>query len=262
VIFILCVVVSFAAEFTLTFVSLPFILDIDRWSFLGIMVSLAPPTALIVLKIVIARLLEEPWQKIQSPDQPRVKRVIIVSLMTIFLTALAFLNLFTVMKLQAAREEAMKAKAAIRKAEVEKVNVNQQVLNNAVLYVSLAVTLGGAVFFLFGFFEFQRAARRAGIKKRVGQSWVQQEWLESEHSEARAQMKIAQRAYEESKTEGEIAAASFRQHRIGQLKIKLESLYFNQDILKTVNDILVCSQRKLPVMHNPDGSRWSASERR
>lgn len=258
-IFILCTVVSFAAEFTLTFVSLPYILEINRWSFLGIMVSLAPPTALVVLKIVIARLLEEPWQEIQSPDQPRVKRAIVVSLMASFLIALAWLNLLTVMKLQAAREEAMIAKAAIEKAEIANVVVNRQVINQAVLYVSLAVTLGGAVFFLFGFFEFQRAARRAGVKTRVDQSREQQEHLEEELSKAQAQVRIALRAYDVSETDAEIVAASFRQHRLCQLDIKMASLRFNQSILKTVDDIFAGGWRKQPVTYSSNGSRFNAA---
>lgn len=56
----------FDAEFVLTWTALCFVLNVHRMTVLGVLLGAAPPSGLAVLEIFLARLFEEPWQKVRG----------------------------------------------------------------------------------------------------------------------------------------------------------------------------------------------------
>lgn len=246
-----CALIAVGSEFALTSATLPFILSIPRWSVLGVMVSLAPPAALAILKIVIARLFEDPWNRIQSPGASAASRAAITALMVAFLVAVAWLNLHTIMRLQSAREEALAAKSILERTEdAAGLSVNQPVINAAVLAVSVAVTVDGALFFLFGFYEFQRYGKRKKASAKVAALRSQQETLRGRRFEAAARVRVATHACEASESEAELIAARFKQERLFQLEQTLVRLLSSRTALELVDDVLAASRRPAVDTHS------------
>jgi len=59
-----CAAACFAAEFVLSWNGLCFVLNVEKWTVLGVLLGLAPPSGLAVQEVVIARLFEDPWQEL------------------------------------------------------------------------------------------------------------------------------------------------------------------------------------------------------
>jgi hypothetical protein len=106
VIFIGCFIGCFVAEFVLMWDMLPFILSVNRFSFVGVVLAIAPTTALVILGVVFDRLIEKPWQKAQS-GLSTMRRRASWAVMTVFLFGLCALNVYTVLSLASAREESL-----------------------------------------------------------------------------------------------------------------------------------------------------------
>ncbi|MCK4303624.1 MAG: hypothetical protein KAY24_05235, partial [Candidatus Eisenbacteria sp.] len=134
-----CAVACFLAEFALTWYTLPFVLNIRQHSILGVMVALAPASALAILEVIIARLFEHPWQSAQSAmSTSRMKRATAVGAMVVFLLVLGAGNVTTVIYLAQARENA----ALVRQyheqgGSAEQVELDTERLQRAIVAVSL-----------------------------------------------------------------------------------------------------------------------------
>lgn len=65
VLFLAAATVGLVAEFALTWVTLPFLLDLKRSSLIAILLSLSPVATSILLEVVFDRLVEQPWMRVQ-----------------------------------------------------------------------------------------------------------------------------------------------------------------------------------------------------
>jgi hypothetical protein len=210
-VFALCAIACFAAEFALTWETLPFLLDVRKYSWLGVALGLAPTTALLILDVVLARLLEEPWQRLaqpgaQSPWQRRAVR----TLMALFLVGVAWGNVQTVLYLAEAREEAAKQKAVDGIAALKPVEVDTGAILRAILAVSLVVTVDGAMFFLLGLQDGRRLGQLARARLRCRSLARESRKLASGRDSAEARLAVKRNAWDGVKDGAELAAGRFR----------------------------------------------------
>lgn len=212
-IFMLSFVACFVAEFVLTWLTLPFILSIQRYSFAGLMLAAAPTTALIILDVVLARLIEEPWQQLRAATT-RLRKCLSWCVMAIFLLTLGALNAYTIAQLAAAREEAMEAKRQLERIEGDgQVNVDTQALNRAVLAVSICVAVDGALFLLIGLGEWKRRQQRLLRQARVADLQAENEQLTEQFIQATAKVNALERIQETLTDKAADVAAHYR-HRL------------------------------------------------
>ena len=202
VIWTICGTACFAAEFVLTWTALCFVLNVERFSILGVLLGLAPPSGLAVLEVVLARLFEEPWQRVRAAAaSPRGLLVHIT--MGVLLMALAAGNGLTILHLAKAREEAGKATRALADTHsTAPVQIDQEAIDRAVLSVSLLVSIDGALFLLLSLAEGARLRTRIRIDREVKRS--RNEFLRVEGELASAQSATG-RARESWKTVDEKA---------------------------------------------------------
>jgi hypothetical protein len=184
-----CAAACFVAEFVLTWHALTWLLNVERDSPLGILLGLAPPCALAVLELVVARLFEEPWRKLRPPyEMPRWRRVLTVTSMVLLLTGLAWGNVHTILLLAAAREEAAKSQHLPVEDQWDEsaapAMIDQVVVSKAILAVSVCVTVDGAVFLLIALLESQALWRRRQARRAVAHCRAQADRVEMEHRRA------------------------------------------------------------------------------
>ncbi len=212
--FILGFVACFIAEFVLTWYTLPFILSVKQFSFVGLMLAVAPTTAVVILAVPLARLIEKPWQKTQTGlSTPRRNASWIV--MTAFLLGLSALNVYTVFAVAEAREEAIKAKRNLERIEGEaEVAVDTAALNRAILLVSICVAFDGAFFHLIGMAEWKRLSALWRRRREVSRLRSGQDDLDREQAETEARLSMHQERWGQIDAHAEAVAG---QHRAGLL---------------------------------------------
>ena len=66
ILFLAAAIVGMVAEFTITWVTIPFMMDLKRRSFEAILLSLSPAVATLALDVVIDRLVDRPWRAAQA----------------------------------------------------------------------------------------------------------------------------------------------------------------------------------------------------
>lgn len=176
IIFSFCSFVCLGAEFTLTLVTLPFLLNIEQWSFLGFVLALAPTTAMIVLDRVLHRLLEDPWQRIRRVVHTAGQRIAVTAIMAVFLLGLGAGNLFTVFLLADARERATEIRLAAEtttgaeendSVAPERLAEHRAIVRKAVIAVSVFVTLDGALFCLLALSEIRAFSHARRLRQLV-----------------------------------------------------------------------------------------------
>jgi len=149
----LCASACFAAEFVLSWNALCFVLNVEKCTVLGVLLGLAPPSGLAVLEVVIARLFEDPWQELRASAQSTRRTAVRLS-MALLLLALAAGNGITIWHLAKAREVAAQLEAVLDRSltpdetEKEMANIDRTAIDRAVLWVSLLVSIDGAIFLL------------------------------------------------------------------------------------------------------------------
>jgi hypothetical protein len=160
--FVACVTL----EFVLSWVTLPLLLGIDQLSPVGVLLGVGPTGALAVLKLVIARLFEEPYQAVRHQAGALRPRILAIALMTVFLLAVGVLNAYTIVLLADVREDVMLAARALadEPSSLEYTPVDSR---TAIVAVSLAASIDGAIFFLVAWNEAvqwrRRRSRRAAL---------------------------------------------------------------------------------------------------
>lgn len=182
-------VACFAAEFVLTWTALCFVLNVQRNSVLGVLLGLAPPSGLAVLEIVLARLFEDPWQKLRRAAASGKKLAINVVMATL-LVALALGNGMMIVHLAKAREEAAKLQRALTQTDSDAdPDVDQAAIDQAILLVSILVTADGAVFLLLSLGESSAIVLGSRLRR---QAWrTRSEWESLEASAVAAGAKTA-----------------------------------------------------------------------
>jgi hypothetical protein len=220
-VFIECFIACFIVEFVLTWYTLPFILSVRQFSFVGVMLAIAPTTALVILDIVLARLIEEPWQRAQAAGSSR-QRTASWLAMGAFLLALGAMNIYTVSMLAEAREESMKAKRNLERLTGEgEIVVDTEALNRAVLAVSICVAIDGALFYLIGMAELRRLRAWMNSRRKTDRLLAKQQYLESLHVLSEVEVAKNQALTEQIDALAETAAAHYRaRHMLQVEKVK------------------------------------------
>jgi hypothetical protein len=153
VIWALCASACFAAEFVLSWNALCFVLNVEKWTVLGVLLGLAPPSGLAILEVVIARLFEDPWQELRA-SAASVRRTVARVAMAVLLVTLAAGNGITIWHLAKAREVAVQLESVLNRnltsdaTEKELAKLDRTAIDQAVLWVSLLVSIDGAIFLL------------------------------------------------------------------------------------------------------------------
>ena len=200
----------FAAEFVLTWHALTFMLNVDKRSLLGVLLGLAPPCALAVLELALSRLLEEPWRRLRALPTATRRGHLMEALMALFLVALAWGNIRTVLLLAQAREEAAKTQYILLHDETAAVEPDREVIRLAVVAVSLCVTTDGALFLLLCLIESKAIARRLRATREAARLRARLETLESEAARAWAAAEIGRKGWQDAEETARLAAARFR----------------------------------------------------
>lgn len=255
VIFDLSALACFVAEFAFTYATLPFLLNIAPGSLMGVMVAAAPTTAMVVMDVVIARLFENPYQAVHDVvSRSRLRKLFFGALMACWLSALAAGNIYVVMSLADAREEASLIYQRLTDPEAEiadDAEADNKIVKKAIIAVSVMVTLDGAVLLLMGLNEtrrcrrFSRARRTVTVLRAQRQRWHQQ-WLRSE-----AVVKLCRHNFENVRERARLAEIQYKGLRYYQLEQTLNARARARKANELVEDILVgrvqAADMKLPV---------------
>lgn len=208
----LCGLACFAAEFVLTWTALCFVLDVPRMTVLGVLLGLAPPCGLAVLELFLARLFEEPWQRLRSiPASPRHLGTNLA--MAALLAGLALGNGVTIVHLAKAREEAIKIQHDVLDEQTDQaapVKFDQGAIDRAVLWISVCVCVDGSLFLLLALA--QGALLREGVKLKaaVAAARATRQNLETELATAVSRVKNATEAWKAASVDGTLAADRYR----------------------------------------------------
>jgi len=200
-----------AAEFALTWYTLPFILSVRQYSILGVMLALAPTMAILILAEPLERLIERPWQRAQAALASLSRRKS-EWVMVAFLVALSALNIYTVISLALARDAAIDAK---RDSQVE---VDEALLARAVILVSICVALDGAFFHLLAMDERKKLRTLKDKRLEVERLRAGQEEMDEQLRSAETEMAKQQARWEQVELYAETVAAHYRARLMFQLE--------------------------------------------
>jgi hypothetical protein len=231
----LCGTACFAAEFVLTWTALCFVLNVERFSVLGVLLGLAPPSGLAVLEVVLARLFEEPWQRMRAATaSPRGLLVRIT--MGILLVVLAAGNGLTILHLAKAREEAGKATRALADThDNTPAQIDQEAIDRAVLSVSLLVTIDGALFLLLSLAEGARLRSRIRIDREVRRSRNEFLRLEGELAGAQSATGSARESWKTVDEKARLCAERYRTHCLYRMNEKTAAFQLNRPIEELID---------------------------
>jgi hypothetical protein len=177
---------------------------------LGVLLGAAPPSGLAVLEIFLARLFEEPWQKMRGVATSK-KKLAINFAMAALLVSLALGNAVMITHLAKAREEAAKLQRTLSDPDSgTEAEIDQKAIDRAILLVSILVSVDGAVFLLLSLGEGSILVLRRRLKRKVEQMRSACERLESSLSAAKAK---AAAFREDAKIAEEKAALTAERYR-------------------------------------------------
>lgn len=205
-------VACFAAEFVLTWTALCFVLNVPRMTVLGVLLGLAPPSGLAVLEIVLARLFEEPWQKLRR-ETGSGKKLAINVVMGILLMSLAAGNAVMITHLAKAREESAKLQRILSDpASTGTGDVDQGAIDTAILLVSVLVSVDGAVFLLLSLGEGAALAGRSRLQRRLVNARAAWELLEGAETGLKARVGALREDLRTADHKAALAAERYRAH--------------------------------------------------
>ena len=231
----LCGTACFAAEFVLTWHALSFLLNVERGSVLGVLLGLAPPSGLAVLEIFLARLFEDPWERLRASGGSA-RRAVAGIAMAVLLVTLAAVNVITVLSLAKAREEAGKAARALSNVNSDaEAAVDQHALDRAVLWVSLVVTVDGAIFLLLSLREAAQVRARKALKRGVRLACSRVDALETAAAVARSDAESRREAWKTVDLKSRLAADRYRAHCLARLAQKEEQVQLERPLEELVD---------------------------
>jgi hypothetical protein len=153
----LCLLTCIFAEYSISLSTLSFVLDINRNTHEAQMLALSVVSAMMILKIVVARLIWDPWEKARTQTGLGGKRVR-QAIGAVFLLFVGLMTTFMVTRISYARQEATKvligsSLAGGKTAPV----VDQKKIDAAVYAISICMAINGALFFVIGHTEMKKA---------------------------------------------------------------------------------------------------------
>jgi hypothetical protein len=210
----LCSLACFAAEFVLTWTALCFVLDVPRMTVLGVLLGLAPPCGLAILEVCLARLFEEPWQRLRSAAAST-RRLLTNVAMIALLVGLALGNGFTIVHLAKAREEAIKIQRDVQSDETTPAlpaTFGQKTIDTAVLWISVCVCVDGSVFLLLALAQSALLRDRRRLNAALDAARADRSRLEKERAAAASRLKNAGEAWSAADEEAALVAERYRAH--------------------------------------------------
>lgn len=254
---ILCLAtaVCFFAEFALTLVTLPYILGLHQWSFLGVVLALAPTTAVLVLDKVVGRLVEDPFESIHQVSKAWCRRAVLAT-MVVFMFGLGVGNLWTVSLLADAREHATvlrrEAERKPSRAMTERPGVSpvteeadhRIAVKRAVWAVSVFVTLDGALFSLLALGELRRRRLYRKAQLKANEARAERGRRREQLANAQAQLSALEQEWNQIDERVTVWAARYREERLLQLEKALAKPPAARSGRETVTSILTGQQYK------------------
>jgi hypothetical protein len=205
-------IACFAAEFVFTWTALCFVLNVQRFTVLGVLLGLAPPSGLAVLEIFLARLFEEPWQRLRRASASG-KKLAMNMAMASLLIALALGNGLMIFHLAKAREEAAKLQRILSDPDsAGDSGIDQEAIDRAIVLVSILVSVDGAVFLLLGLAEGSVLAFRSRQQRRITERRTRCERLEAAEAAAKAKAAALREDWETVAEKAALAAERYRAH--------------------------------------------------
>lgn len=204
----------FTAEFTLTYLTLPFLFDLKQNSVLAVMLSLAPATGLVVLDVVVERFIGKPWQELHSKTNlSEWQRRALTAAKALFFAVMVFLNLYMVLLLAGVREESVHLQQVLLHSsfENELPQVDRELLRKAVVMLSLTITLDAALFLVVGMEHWRRLRNYWKARALVFRLRSEQEALESELAQLKADIAALDRLSSEGAERGKQHAKAHRE---------------------------------------------------
>lgn len=211
----LCASACFAAEFVLSWNALCFVLNVERWTVLGVLLGLAPPCGLAVLEVAIARLFEDPWLELRG-SVASARRTVARVAMALLLLALAGGNGVSIWHLAKAREAAAQVESILNRnltpdaTEKAMAALDRTPIDRSVLWVSLSVSLDGAIFLLLSLGAGKEIHNRRVADREVAKARSEYARLEAEAAKASSE---ADAVHESWKTVAERAAGEAERYR-------------------------------------------------
>lgn len=246
----LCWIACAGGEFAITWSTIPFALNIPEESFLGIVVSAIPVAALTVLEWAIARALEEPYQEAFRSysatvhTASRFRRLSAHVLMGVFLAVLIAGNLYTVRLLASARGQAATLRHNLeRGADEAEQAVDEAVIDRAIVAVSVAVVVDGALLFLIMWGDVKSLNLRLRASLRIALDGRRLTRREKTYLDARAVEASIQRDWDERVERVDAIVEDFKARRLLELRQVLdrEVVAATRTLDEIVDDILVRS---------------------
>lgn len=234
--------VCFGAEFALTLVTLPYILGLHQWSFLGVVLAIAPTTAVLVLDKVLARLVEDPWAAIDRMTKGWRKGVVF-SVMTAFMIVLGAGNLWTVGLLADAREHATVMRRQTERrtppaAVAGQAQEHRSVVKQAVWSVSIFVTLDGALFSLLALSELRRRRQYRNSHRAARVARTERDARRGQLAQAQTELASREQQWAEVDRRVQVFTGRYREERLLQLEKALATLPDPRSGRDTVTSIL------------------------
>lgn len=211
----LCAAACFSAEFVLSWNALCFVLNVEKPTVLGVLLGLAPPSALAVLEIVFARLFEDPWQESRNVAASS-RRSAVRAIMAVMLLVLAAGNGITIWHLAKAREVAAQLEDIMNRglppetADREIARLDRGAVDRAVLWVSLVVSVDGAIFLLLSLAAGKELRNRRIADRELVTSRAESARLETESATASAAADTSREAWRTIREKAEEHAGRYR----------------------------------------------------
>jgi hypothetical protein len=161
-----------AMEFVISWSAFCWLFGVEPRSPLGVMLGVGPTAALAVLKVVFARLFEQPYQDLRNGVlHSPASRVVAGATMVLILATVGLFNLYTVIVQARLREDVA---IAVRNVLEDDDSVVYEPVDSeeAVVATSLAVSINGAILFVIAWNEAfnwrrRRSATRAAEAERA-----------------------------------------------------------------------------------------------
>jgi hypothetical protein len=222
---LLCWAICMAGEFAITWSTIPFVLNVPENGVLGIAVSAVVVAMLTVMEWVLARALEEPYQKVtqSAGSSARWSRFTVRAMMASFLLLLLLGNLYTVRLLADAREESIKLRQNLERDNGDDaIAVDRGVINRAIGAISVAVVVDGAVLFLMVLGDVRNIDRRLRARHRARVYEGRLPAQEEAYLRARATEAVHQQVWDEREERADSIAADYRNRCLVELQAVLD----------------------------------------
>ena len=168
-----------------------------------------------MLEVVLARLFEDPWQELRA-SAASTRRTLVRLAMTVLLLALAAGNGITIWHLAKAREVAVQLEDVLNRnlapdaTEKELAKLDRTAIDRAVLWVSLLVSIDGAIFLLLSLGAGKEIHLRRIADRKLARARSEHARLETEAAKTSSE---ADAVHESWKTVNEKAEGDAERYR-------------------------------------------------